>query len=233
MPAKSDEGGAEIGRQATLSPVTVEQVKPESHPAADNEGTDTVEQRDMVTAEQRVVVTEEQRGVVTAEQRGVVTAEQRGVVTEEQRGVVTEEQRGVVTEEQRGVVTEEQRGVVAEEQRGVVTEEKSGVVTEKQEKVVEEQRGVIHRKQSGVVGGARVSLVKVMEHIQSTLREKRRKCGRPEELHVSWQCTYMHMRTSCLPWSVPQLSSPHSPSGDELGAALGREEECTDGNPPV
>lgn len=165
--------------------MTVEQVKPESHPAADNEGTDTVEQRGMVTAEQR------------------------------------------------GVVAEEQRGVVTEEQKGVVAEEKRDVVTEKQEKVVEEQRGVIHRKQSGVIGGARVSLIKVMEHIQSTLREKRRKCGRPEELHVSWQCTYMHMRASCLPWSVPQLSSPHSPSGDELGAALGREEECTDCNPPV
>ena len=88
----------------------------------------------------------------------------------------------VVTVEQRGVVTEEQRGVVTEEQRGVVTEE---------------QRGVVHRKLSGgsnaeVVNGAMVFLMEVTQQIQSTLREKRKKCDRPEELHVSWQCTWMY-----------------------------------------
>lgn len=64
--------------------------------------------------------------------------------------------------------------------------------------VTEEQRGVVHRKLSGgsnagVVNGALVLLVEVMQQIQSTLREKRKKCGRPEELHVSWRlhvCMY-------------------------------------------
>ena len=79
-------------------------------------------------------------------------------------------------------VTEEQRGVVTEEQRGVVTEE---------------QRGVVHRKLSGgsnaeVVNGAMVFLMEVTQQIQFTLREKRKKCDRPEELHVSWQCTRMY-----------------------------------------
>lgn len=97
----------------------------------------------------------------------------QGTVTVEERGVVCEEQNGLVTVEERGVVNEEQAGVVIEDGRGEVCINLSG------------------QPNAGEQKGAMEFLVKVTEHIQSTLREKREKCDRPEKLHVRWPCMYI------------------------------------------
>ena len=122
------------------------------------------------------------------------------------QGNVTLGQRGVVCEEQRGVVTEKQSGLVAVEERDVVNEEQAGVF-------IEDGRGVVHinlsgQSNAGEPKGITEFLLKVTERIQSTLREKRQKCDRPEELHVSWPCMYMH--TYMLVWvSCPIQHDTH------------------------
>ena len=87
-----------------------------------------------------------------------------------------------------GNVTVEQRDVVCEEHRGVVRMNLSG------------------QSNAGEPKGANEFLLKVTEHIQSTLREKRQKYDRPEELHVSWPCmyicTYIHVSVGELFHSV-------------------------------